>query len=266
VVPFWQTWDEAAALAAARRELYRLAASFTVPTVLGAGLADGINPCAFAVVIFLVSTLTLTGGLGRWQALVFGLLFCLGVFLCYFLIGLGFVRGLTALQDWAPLARTVFLATGGLCLVFAAGAFSDVVTARRRGPTAMRFGMPPRLHRLAHRLIRASAARRVLGLGAVLLGVVVSGLELVCTGQVYLPVIVFINSTAPGRQSLLLLIAYNLAFITPLLVVVGLAAGGVASKHLAQWAARHAILTRTLTGIALLALGLAMLSLGLRAV
>ena len=39
--------------------------SFSALTVLGAGLIDGLNPCAFATLVFFVSYMTFTGRRGR---------------------------------------------------------------------------------------------------------------------------------------------------------------------------------------------------------
>lgn len=256
--PFWHSWDEEEALAAARTRLRGFAANFTLPAIIAAGLVDGVNPCAFAVIVFLVSYLTLSRGLGKRYALLYGIMFCLGVFTCYFLIGLGFSKVLTVLEGWRPLVRVALLGTGVLCLLFAAGAAVDVVRARRSGTGAMRFGMPKLLRDVAHGLIRRNVGKHLLGVGALGLGFVVSGLELVCTDQIYLPVIVFINRTAPGGRSLALLIVYNLAFILPLVAVVLVGVAGSDSRRLAQWAARRAVLMRALTALALLALGATM--------
>jgi cytochrome c biogenesis protein CcdA len=245
--PFWTTWNAPQELAEARRRLQDLGSSFTLPTVLLAGLIDGVNPCAFAVVVFLVSYLTLSGRLGRRFALLYGLIFSVGVFTCYFLIGLGFFQLLDLLESWQSAMRWVFVLLGVVCVAFGIGGVIDTVAAARGGAAKMKFGMPKALHRVVHRLIREDVSRGALGLGAFLIGIAVSGIELVCTGQIYLPVIVFINSSAPGLRSLGLLTLYNLAFILPLLVVVCLSAAGLGSDALAGWARRHAVLTRALT-------------------
>jgi cytochrome c biogenesis protein CcdA len=121
----------------------------------------------------------------------------------------------------------------------------------------MRFGMPKAVHKAAHSLIRRQVGRGVLGLGTVLLGMMVSALELVCTGQIYLPSLILMNQSGRNLRSLLLLIAYNVAFIVPLVLVVVLGVYGVGSKQLAAWGKRHAALTRAL--MALLFVGLAAL-------
>ena len=73
--------------------------------VLAAGLIDGINPCAFTTLIFLLASLALAGR-GRREVLLIGALFSAAVFLTYFLIGLGFFAALRAASA-VPLVSTV---------------------------------------------------------------------------------------------------------------------------------------------------------------
>jgi len=260
--PFWQEWDEAAATSGAKAELNTLTKRLTLPAILVGGLIDGINPCAFAVITFLVSYLSLSRGGGRRTALIFGLLFTLGVFLCYFLIGIGLSELIEVVQGHRGIIRAVYGTTGGLCLVFGVLAVWD--TCRARQGEAMRFGMPKSLHHAAHALIRRQVGRGALGLGTVLLGMMVSALELVCTGQIYLPALVLMNESGRNARSLALLVAYNLAFVAPLILVVILGAYGIGSKQLAGWGRRHAALTRALTAVLFLALAALLLALAWR--
>lgn len=263
-MPFWLAWDRDREVAAARAEIEAVTRRFTFAAILLAGLIDGINPCAFAVIVFLVSYLGLSRSGGKRAALIFGLLFTLGVFLCYFLIGLGLSGLLGFLHGHRGVIRLVYAGMGGLCLIFAVLAVWDTLRARREGASAMRFGMPKSFHRAAHALIRRKAGRGALGFGTVLLGMMVSAIELVCTGQIYLPALVLMNQAGRNARSLALLLAYNLAFVAPLVLVVLLVAYGVGSQQLAAWARRHAALTRALTAVLFLALAVLLLVLAWR--
>jgi len=53
--------------------------SFGILTVAGAGLMDGLNPCAFATIVFFISYLAFLGRKGR-EILAVGAAFALGVF------------------------------------------------------------------------------------------------------------------------------------------------------------------------------------------
>jgi cytochrome c biogenesis protein CcdA len=61
-------------------------------------------------------------------------------------------------------------------------------------------------------------------------------LEAVCTGQVYLPVIALVfRSGEHFASSLLYLLWYNLVFVMPLLLIWLLVYAGVTSKSLSDW-------------------------------
>jgi cytochrome c biogenesis protein CcdA len=259
--PFWRDWDEEAEFQAASTRITRMARQFTWLGVLAAGLADGINPCAFAVIVFFVSYLMLARNLSRWEALFQGGMFCLGVFLCYLLIGIGLTGVLHFIGKFPGLRYGIFLGMAVFAFACAAAAFYDALRAKRLNPAAMRFGMPKKASALAHRLIREHFRRGLLATGALVLGFAVSSLELVCTGQIYLPVLAVINSGNHSSRYLLMLLAYNLAFIAPLVAVLLLATFGVRTERLTAWGRRHAVLTRTMIGLLLLLIGLALLAL-----
>ncbi|MGF1655598.1 MAG: hypothetical protein ACFCU3_01325 [Verrucomicrobiales bacterium] len=54
--------------------------------VVAAGLLDGLNPCAFATIIFLLSYLQVARKSGR-EILQIGVAYILGVFCTYFALG-----------------------------------------------------------------------------------------------------------------------------------------------------------------------------------
>ncbi len=66
----------------------------TIPLLIGAALVDAINPCAFAVLIILLTTI-LAGGVKR-RALYAGLLFSLAIFLSYLAMGLGLYKAISS--------------------------------------------------------------------------------------------------------------------------------------------------------------------------
>ena len=62
--------------------------SFRILPILAAGLIDGINPCAFTTIIFLLSYLVYLGRKKR-EVLIAGAAFSAGVFMAYTALGLG---------------------------------------------------------------------------------------------------------------------------------------------------------------------------------
>jgi len=79
--------------------------AFFGPLALAA-LADSINPCAFAVMLLLLTTI-LSKTQNKKKAFLAGLLFALAVFITYFLLGLGILQLLGNLESLFRLKRIV---------------------------------------------------------------------------------------------------------------------------------------------------------------
>ena len=214
--------------------------SFGLLTVLAAGLVDGLNPCAFATIVFFISYLTFMGRRGR-EVLAVGAAFALGVFLTYLGIGVGLLRFLASLPFLSAVSRWVYGLTAALCLFLAAGSLHDWWQARRGKPAEMRLKLPTGLRRWINRVIREGAGLRAFIPVTFVTGAVISVIELACTGQVYLPTILFVLGV-PGLhvRAGLCLVLYNLMFVLPLVVVFLLAYLGTTSQQLGLFIHRRA--------------------------
>jgi len=264
VGPVWADIGEEEGLAA----LERLFSGFSPLAVLGAGLVDGLNPCAFATLIFFVSYLTVTGRKGR-DVLFVGGAFTATVFVTYLLIGAGiltFLKGLGFIEVVTPV---VYGGTALACLVFGLLSLGDLVKIRRGQAAAMTLQLPAFLKRRTRQLIRdESRAAEAHGrlwrfvVAAVVAGFGISVLELVCTGQVYLPTIVFVMGVPElAAHGFLYLVLYNLMFVTPLLVVFLLVYFGTSSQQLGAFMNRHLALVKGLTAVLFFALAVWLISL-----
>ncbi len=202
-------------------------------TVFFAGLVDGLNPCAFATLIFFVAYLAAGGYKGR-QVLAVGGAFAGGVFLTYLTVGLGFYKFLDLLGNTLILVgRWLYGLTALFCLVLAVLSFVDFLKARRGRIEEMTLRLPDRLKKRARAVIRQGQRMSAYTLGAFVTGLLVSLLELACTGQLYLPTIVFVVSVPALRaRAVAYLLLYNLAFILPLGVVFVLTYFGTTSVQL----------------------------------
>jgi len=230
--------------------------SFGLLTVLGAGLIDGLNPCAFATLVFFVSYLAFTGRRGR-DVLFVGLSFTLGVFLTYLLVGVGLLKVVQSLSFFSTLGRWVYLLTALLCVALAILTFRDYSRAREGQPSEMALKLPMNLRRRINKVIRESAQMRAFVAVAFFTGFVVSLLELACTGQVYLPTIIYVMSQPDlAGQAFLYLVLYCLMFILPLVVVFALSYFGTTSEQLGQFINRHTSTIKLLTGLLFVGLAL----------
>jgi hypothetical protein len=85
---------------------------------------------------------------------------------------------------------------------------------------------------------------------ALFTGFLVSLIELACTGQVYLPTIVYVLSVPElAAQAFLYLVLYCVMFILPLIVVFVLAYRGTTSEQLGRFVNRHTATIKLLTGL-----------------
>jgi len=225
-------------------------------TVVLAGLVDGLNPCAFATLIFFISYLTLSGRQGK-EVIFVGIAFTLGVFLAYLVIGLGFYKVLDLLGNLLNvIAKWVYVFTALLCLTLAIFSFRDVGKAKNGNLEDMQLKLPKGLRKRINAIIRKGRSANRYAVGAFVSGMLISLLELACTGQVYLPTIIFVSSVPELRlQAIFYLVIYNLLFILPLVVVFILAYFGTTSKDLTRFLQKHAPAVKIGLGIVFTALG-----------
>lgn len=235
--PAWEGWESLRGEATAGIvERFR---AFSLPTVLVAGLVDGLNPCAFATLVFFISYLAFTGREGR-EVLAAGTAFALGVFLTYLGVGVGLLKFLATLPFLDAASRWIYALTAALCLFLAIASLHDWWRARRGQAGEMHLKMPTRLRRWINRAIRWGAGARAFVPVTFVTGAMVSIIELACTGQVYLPTILFVLGV-PELQARagLYLVLYNLMFVLPLVVVFVLAYWGTTSQQLGLLIHRH---------------------------
>lgn len=209
--------------------------------VVLAGLVDGLNPCAFATIIFFVSYLSLSGKKGK-QILITGASFTLGVFIAYLVVGLGFYKVLDLISGFTSvISKIVYIFTAVLCLVLAVLSIRDFIKVRKGDLSDMALKLPEPLRKRINQTVREGRKASSYVLGAFVTGLLISLLELACTGQIYLPVIISMSSVPEMRaQALLYLVLYNLMFIVPLIVVFILAFYGTSSKQFTEFLRKHA--------------------------
>jgi HEAT repeat protein/cytochrome c biogenesis protein CcdA len=243
----WNQLDAPGQLAAAKAVDRRYQA-FTLTMVLGGGLLDGINPCAFATIIFFLSYLQFARRTPR-EMLMVGAAFISAVFLAYLAVGLLLYEVLDQLNDrFAGLQRWLNLSFGLLALLAAWLSLRDALRARAGRLDAMTLQLPGFLKDRIRGVIRTGTRARNFVIAAFVSGLVISMLELACTGQVYAPIIYQIHQGRLG--AVWWLVIYNLAFITPLLVIFMLAYGGLRSESLIDFQRKHTFAVKL--GLALL--------------
>jgi cytochrome c biogenesis protein CcdA len=233
---YWEITDEERANAqTAHVERFQ---RFTVPAMLLAGLVDGVNPCAFATILFLLSYLAWLGR-SRWDILLAGLFFALGIFAPYYLIGAGllhFSRELTALP---VLKYWLFEIVAVAAAAFAIISLMDARKAQAGRPSEMTLKLPGSFRARIHETIKDTTRLGMVG-GAFVAGVACALLEAVCTGQIYLPTLVYVAGLGSLRSRAFgYLLLYNLAFVMPIIAISVIAYAGLSSRAIGKFVEGH---------------------------
>lgn len=236
----------------------------TLVAIIAAGLIDGINPCAFAVIVFFVSFLA-AYKYNRREIILVGTAYCLSVFVAYVLIGLGLFNFLYAMRSFYYVMITFKWLTIALCALFLVLSLYDfIVYTITKNHNKILLQLSKGNKEYIHKVMRVflkdkqSSAWRLVA-AAVCVGFVVSLVEAICTGQVYLPTIALIlkESSTHFWRAMTYLIVYNLMFIVPLVLILVLSILGYESATFNRFFKKHLGLTKLL--LCLLFLGLLLL-------
>jgi len=216
------------------------AEQFTVVTIAAAGLIDGVNPCVFATLIFFMSLLTVSKIKGKTLLMV-GLAYCAAGFITYLLLGFGIFRALKLLSHYQILQNLLEYVMMAILGLFAGLSLYDAWRFKRSGQSAkITLQLPDTIKNRIHKIMRNGLKMPYLVLGAFIIGVSVTLLESVCTGQVYLPILVLMTKEH-GIGYLWGLLLYNIMFILPLIAIFIIVYRGVNSQKLLLWSKQNVI-------------------------
>ena len=239
------------------KRLFEKFKKFSFFSILAAGIIDGINPCAIATMIFLISFLA-TQKRKRSEVLTIGLAFTASVFVTYLAMGIGAFKALTFLQKYGWISTTVRWSAATLAFVVGLLSFRDALSYRKTGKAAdIKLQLPKAVKLRIHKVISGNLSGRSLVIGAITTGFLVTLLEAVCTGQVYLPTIVLMTRQEGLRLTgWFYLIFYNILFVLPLLVVMVLAFFGLKWDRLAKTTQKNLVPIKLVLGFLLCGLAL----------
>lgn len=232
--------------------------------IVAAGLVDGINPCAFAVIVFFISFLSVYK-YDKKEIILVGSAYCGAVFIAYILIGLGLFNFLYKMSSFYYVMWGFKWLTIGLCALFLILSFYDFIVyqvTKKSEKVILQLGKnnKERVHKIIRYFLRdKNKSSFRLFCAAVVVGFTVSLIEAVCTGQVYLPTIAVILKEANQDfwRAMFYLLTYNLMFIVPLVIIFALSVLGYESKTFNDFLRKHLGLTKL--ALCLLFLGLLIL-------
>jgi len=222
----------------------------TLGIIIAAALADSINPCVFGVLIFLLAYMTKVFK-NKIRMLAAGLIYIAAVYITYFLIGIG----IFTLAYTAGLSKNFYWFAAILAILAGLLEIKDFFWYGQGFSLQIIPGGAERIKKYSDAMAKMETNHPVLSLLiAALLGIIVVFFELPCTGAPYLAILgmLSIGNYAGGVPLLLL---YNLIFILPLFVIIGLVYAGSTSKNLEKWRKENRGLMRLAIGLFLISLG-----------
>ena len=219
-------------------------AEISLPIVIGAALIDGINPCAFGVLIFMLAFLAKTAK--RSKMLINGLVYILFVFLTYLVCGLILLPIIRKLAGFSVVSYYVIAAVVGIAGLI------EIKDYFWYGKGISLTIFPSEAQRIKKYVKHVSGSPMT----AAFLGTFVALVELPCTGAVYLAVLALMSLSGVTVSNVGFLVIYNLIFVLPLVLILFFVYRGIHWRHFEEWRNQHKGLMRLFTGILLLVLAI----------
>lgn len=216
--------------------------------IMGAALADSVNPCAILVLVILLSFISLYHE-SRRRLIISAASFIFSVFVTYVLVGIGIVKALTFLgiADFVRSTVGVLAIVVGILnlkdyFAYGAGGFAAEI------PRAWR----PFLFSLLRRATNPWASFAM--------GSVVTLIELPCTGGPYFFALGILAKWGMTPAFFAYLIVYNLIFVAPLVLIAILVyLGKLTVEKASDWQAKNAKRLHLAAGLLMLAAGIGVL-------
>ncbi len=226
----------------------------TLPAVLVAGAVDGINPCAFTVLLLFITALLATLKAGeqninatRARLVGLGSIYIGAVFLTYLALGVGLLKVADLFTRQHAPARI--------------GALVAILIGLWMVKDYFLPDWGPRLQAPGKVADYARQAARKATVPALILGGFLIGLCTVpCSGAVYLGVLSLLALQPTALLGYGYLLLYNVVFILPLVVILALAAAKPTLGRLAHWNLHHKEWVRLALGSGVVVMGLAILA------
>ncbi len=216
----------------------------SLPIVVGAALIDGINPCAFGVLIFMLAYLSKAAH--KAHMFFNGMVYIFFVFLTYFISGLILLPIIRSLAGFSVVSYYVIAGIIGIAGLL------EIKDFFWYGKGFSLSIFPSEAQRIKKYIRHVGDSPWT----AAFLGTFVALVELPCTGAVYLAVLAIMSLSGFSVSNFTLLIIYNFIFVVPLIIILWFVYSGIHWKHFEEWRQRHKGWMRLFIGIVLISLAL----------
>lgn len=214
------------------------------------GLVDGINPCAFSVLLFFIGILLTASKSNpnqqlRRNILMIGAVYILAVFLIYLAIGLSLTKiiGFTTFPY-------LFAKAGAVLMIFLG--LVDIKDYFWHSQSFSWRILESRWKNIGFWMNKLTLPATFLA------GLMVGFFEFPCTGGIYVGIISLLAAKTTFFEGFTYLILYNFTFILPLLVILALASNKRVEK-VSLTTRKDSRIMRLLTGLIMFALGIFLL-------
>ncbi|ERJ12895.1 hypothetical protein [Haloplasma contractile] len=197
-------------------------------TIVFSGLLDGFNPCAIAMLLLFISLLGFTDK--RKTLIAVSVTYISALYLTYFALGTILFRFIRQYQSQIMYLSTIIT---WIVIILALSLFVfslyDFIVSKNEEYAKIKLQLPKTIQKFNKKLIKyftrvfdeqSNISLIPILLLTFLLGFIISLTEFLCTGQIYLPII--IGLVQFGESTLLatlMLVIYNLMFVLPLIVI-----------------------------------------------
>jgi len=219
----------------------------TVPAVVSAAAVDAINPCAFAVLIILLTTVLATKS--KKRALLAGLAFSSSIYISYFLMGLGLYSAIQA----AEFTHIFYIIVSILAILVGLFNLKDYFAYGKWFVMEVPISWRPKLKSLIQGITSVP--------GAFLVGFAVSLFLLPCTSGPYIVILGLLASATERSYAIVMLLLYNFIFIVPMLLITGAIYFGFTTTEKAEeWRQEKLKILHLIAGVIIFLLGIGMLT------
>jgi cytochrome c-type biogenesis protein len=227
----------------------------TLGSVVVGGLIDGINPCAFTVLILFVTAMLATLQVStsadinaaRARILGMGSIYIAAVFITYLGLGLGLLATSAIFSRFHAPARIGALVAIGMGLWMLKDYFLPDVGPRLQAPKVVGQWT-------------IDAARKMTIPALVVSGFLIGLCTVPCSGAVYLAVLSLLSMQSSALIGFAYLVLYNLMFILPLVALLIAASARPTMNKLAHWNLHHKEGVRLALGMGVVAMGILILA------
>ena len=226
----------------------------TLPTVVVAAAVDGINPCAFTVLLLFITAMLATLQAGeqsvnaiRVRLLGQGGIYIAAVFLTYLGLGVGLLKTLDFFTRQHLPARIGALAA----ILFGLWMLKDFFLP----DFGWRLQAPSQIGTTAREMAKKATVPALI-VGGFLIGLC----TVPCSGAVYLGVLSLLALQPSALLGYSYLVLYNLIFVLPLVIILIAASARPTLNRLAHWNLHHKEWVRLALGGGVVVMGLLILA------